>query len=101
VLLAKDYVELPPYVAHVDESLCDGNGLCVRECQYAAAIEMVEKEVNGRIVKQAHVNPALCKGCGACVAVCPTQAIQVKGWAVPQFDAVVDALLGAGGAQEL
>jgi heterodisulfide reductase subunit A len=99
VLLARDHVELPPYVAHVDESRCDGNALCVQECEYASAIEMVEKTINGRVVRQARVNPVSCKGCGACVAVCPTQAIQVKGWTVPQFEAMVSALLGGGGTE--
>jgi heterodisulfide reductase subunit A len=49
---------------------------------------MAEKD--GR--KVAVVNPALCKGCGACAAVCPTRAINVAGWTLDQFDAMVEAI---------
>ncbi len=42
---------------------------------------------------RAVVNPALCSGCGACVAVCPTRAIDLAGWTLEQYDAMVDALL--------
>jgi heterodisulfide reductase subunit A len=41
----------------------------------------------------AEINGALCKGCGACVAVCPKEAIELKGWTVEQYDAMVDAIL--------
>ena len=68
--------------------LCTGCGLCPPECSYDGALMMTEK--NGK--KVAVVNPALCKGCGACVAVCPTRAINVAGWTLDQFDAMVDAI---------
>jgi len=32
-------------------------------------------------------------GCGACVAVCPSRAIEVAGWTLDQFDAMVDAIV--------
>jgi heterodisulfide reductase subunit A len=37
-LLAKDHVEMEPFVARVDPSRCDGCGLCLEACQYAGAI---------------------------------------------------------------
>jgi heterodisulfide reductase subunit A2 len=40
----------------------------------------------------AEVNAGLCKGCGACVAVCPTRAIDLQGWSLEQFDAMVDGI---------
>ncbi len=92
VILSGDYVELDPFVAEVDLSRCEGTGLCAQECPYTGTITMVEMEVDGKKVKRAQVNPALCKGCGACVAVCPNGAINVKGWTLLQFEAMVDAL---------
>jgi heterodisulfide reductase subunit A len=41
----------------------------------------------------AEINAALCKGCGACAAACPKEAIELKGWTVEQYDAMVDAIL--------
>ncbi len=92
IILSSREVELPPFVAEVDQSRCDGCGLCVEECQYSGALALVELEVGAEQVQRAQVNPALCKGCGACVAVCPHRAIDVKGWTLPQFEAMVEAL---------
>ena len=44
-------------------------------------------------VQKAEVNPALCTGCGACVAVCPENAINVKGWTLKQYEAMVDMIV--------
>lgn len=88
ILLAEPDIPLEPFVAVVDERKCTGCGLCPAECSYDGALMMDEK--NGK--KVALVNPALCKGCGACVAVCPTRAINVAGWTLDQFDAMVDAI---------
>ncbi len=99
VILSGDYVELHPFVAEVDLSRCEGAGLCAEACEYKGAISLVEMNVDGRAVRRAEVNPALCKGCGACVAVCPNRAIDVKGWTLPQFEAMVDALVAEAPAQ--
>ena len=88
ILLAEPDIPLEPFVAVVDEAKCTGCGLCPAECSYEGALMMTEK--NGK--KLAQVNPALCKGCGACVAVCPVRAIDVAGWTLDQFDAMVDAI---------
>ena len=88
ILLAEPDIPLEPFVAVVDEAKCTGCGLCPAECSYEGALMMTEK--NGK--QLALVNPALCKGCGACVAVCPARAIDVAGWTLDQFDAMVDAI---------
>lgn len=93
VILGGDYVELDPFVAKVDLSRCEGTGACVEACAYKGAITLTEVTLDGRTVKRAEVNPALCKGCGACVAVCPNRAIDVNGWTLEQFEAMVDALV--------
>jgi heterodisulfide reductase subunit A len=88
ILLAEPDIPLEPFVAVVDEKKCTGCGLCPAECSYDGALTMGEH--NGK--KVAVVNPALCKGCGACVAVCPVRAINVAGWTLDQFDAMVEAI---------
>ncbi len=88
-ILTRGYVELDPFVAEVDLSKCTGTGACVAACLREGALEMVEKE--GR--QAARVNPALCLGCGACVAVCPQNAINVQGWTLKQYEAMVDMIV--------
>jgi heterodisulfide reductase subunit A len=87
-VLRKGYVELDPYVASVDLARCEGSGRCVEECPLAGALQMVG-EGDRRYVE---VNPAVCNGCGCCVAVCPTRALQVNGWTLDQYEAMVDAI---------
>lgn len=94
-LLTKGYVELDPYVAQVDLSRCTGKGLCTEVCPTEGALRMVELLVDGKKVKRAQVNPALCTGCGICVAVCPDNAIDVNGWKLEQYEAMVDTIAAA------
>jgi heterodisulfide reductase subunit A len=92
IALGKGYVELEPFVAQVDPALCDGCGLCLPECSYQGALTLTDLELDGQVEHKALVNPALCRGCGACAAVCPHRAINVSGWTLDQFDAMVDAI---------
>ena len=92
-LLARGYVELDPFVAEVDLDKCQGSGACVEACLREGALSLVELEVGGQKVKRAQVTPALCLGCGACVAVCPENAIEVKGWTLKQYEAMVDMIV--------
>jgi heterodisulfide reductase subunit A len=92
-LLAHDYVEMEPFVAKVDPSRCTGTGACLDACRYAGAIALQEVEIEeGVFVRRAYVNPVACKGCGACVPVCPTAAIDVQGWEMDQFRAMIEAI---------
>jgi len=90
-ILSRGHVELDPFVAVVDASRCDGCGECVAACGYKGVITVRGAAADRKAV--AEINPALCKGCGACVAACPQRAIQLKGWTVEQFEAMVDAIL--------
>lgn len=92
-LLAKGFVELDPFVAEVDLEKCRGTGACVEACLGDGALMLVDLEVDGQLVKKAQVSPAFCLGCGACVAVCPENAINVKGWTLKQYEAMVDAIV--------
>jgi len=91
-LLGRGKVELPPFVASVDEHKCNGMGACVEVCLYEGALALQTFEENGEQIKRAVVTPANCVGCGACVSACPNQAIDVQGWTLAQYEAMVQAL---------
>jgi heterodisulfide reductase subunit A len=93
--LSRDVVELDPFVAEVDAEKCTGCDRCFSECAYTGALFKESVQTDGRAEVKARVNPGLCFGCGACVAVCPTRAIDLKGWTLDQFDAMVDGLVAA------
>jgi len=92
-ILTRGYVELDPFIAKVDLSKCQGTGACLEACLAEGALSLVDLEVGGEKGKRAKVNPALCLGCGACVAVCPENAIDVQGWTLGQYEAMVDAIV--------
>ena len=91
-LLHQGQVELEPFVAQVDLEKCTGSGECVKVCLYEDAIAVKDVEVNGKVFKRAVVTPANCTGCGCCVSACPNQALDVQGWTIPQYDAMLDAI---------
>jgi len=92
-LLARGYVELDPFVAQVDMAKCKGSGACVDACLVDGALHLVEAEVEGQKVQRVQVTQALCTGCGACVAVCPENAIDINGWTLKQYEAMVDRIV--------
>ena len=92
-ILTRGYVELDPFVAEVDLSKCTGTGACVEACLAEGALFIADMDLEGRQVRRAQVNPALCLGCGACVAVCPENAINVQGWTLKQYEAMVDMIV--------
>lgn len=59
----------PSIKAFVDETLCNGCGVCVEACFFSA----ISMEDEG-----AKVSSTLCDGCGLCVWRCPTDAIAMK-----------------------
>ncbi len=91
-MFAKEDVELNPYVADVDLTLCTGEAQCVTQCAYEGALNIVHMEVDGEAVSRAQVNAGLCVGCGACVAVCPHRAINLNGWRLDQYEAMVEGI---------
>jgi heterodisulfide reductase subunit A len=92
-LLSRGYVELDPFVAEVDPEKCTGTGACVEACLCDGALALVETEVAGKRVSRARVTPAFCQGCGACVAVCLENAIDIAGWTLNQYEAMVDRMV--------
>ncbi|MFY9113910.1 MAG: CoB--CoM heterodisulfide reductase iron-sulfur subunit A family protein [Dethiobacteria bacterium] len=75
--LSSGKVKVEAQVSCVNESTCRGCGFCVEICPYSA-IELVEINRMGHMVKVARVNEALCKGCGACAAGCLSGSIQAR-----------------------
>jgi heterodisulfide reductase subunit A len=93
ILLGKGNVELEPFVAHVNPDRCTGSGECVKACAYEDAITLESLMVNGEQVQRAVVSPANCTGCGVCVSACPNRAIDVQGYELDKYEAMVDAIL--------
>jgi heterodisulfide reductase subunit A2 len=91
-LLGRGKVELPPFVASVDNEKCEGSGFCVQACVYEGAIALETFVENGQETRRAVVTPANCSGCGACVGVCPNRAIDIQAWTLAQYEAMVDAI---------
>jgi heterodisulfide reductase subunit A len=94
ILLSREVVELDPFVAEVNSEKCIACDRCLPECAYTGAL-VRETVKDGHSAAKVRVNPGLCVGCGVCVAVCPTRAIDLKGWTLDQFDAMVDGLVTA------
>jgi heterodisulfide reductase subunit A len=92
-LLRKGTVELEPFVAKVDLELCTGNGKCVEVCAYEDAITLEKFTVDGKEVQRAVVTPANCVGCGSCVSACPNRAIDLQGWTLKQYEAMIQAIV--------
>ncbi len=88
--MAKGKIYVEPIISCVDEELCIGCGLCMRNCAYSA-IEMVEGV--------ARVIEASCKGCGLCGASCPAQAITMRHFTDAQLGAALGAALEESGVK--
>ncbi len=85
-ILESGGVRLEPHVARVDPEKCKGHGECVKACPSPGAIYLNESN-------RAQVNEALCVSCGICVAVCPERAVDLQGYEIKQFEALVDAMV--------
>jgi heterodisulfide reductase subunit A len=92
VLLNSGKVDLEPYIARVDPERCKGTGECVRVCPQEDAIHLETFTENGKTLQRAVVTAANCNGCGVCVSACPNHAIDVQGWRLDEFGAMVEAI---------
>ncbi len=85
-ILSSDTLEAEGIIAHVNDDVCDGCGICRPICEYSA-IEIDDEK------KLAIINEGLCKGCGACVGACPSGAMEQKGYKDSQLVAMIEAAL--------
>jgi len=92
ILLGQGQVELEPYVARVDPERCQGTGECVQYCPQEDAIHLEMYSQDGRTFQRAVVVPANCNGCGVCVSVCPNRALDVQGYRLDEYEAMVEAI---------
>jgi len=76
----------------VDPARCNGTGECIKVCPQEDAIRMETFTENGQTKQQALVTPANCNGCGICVSACPNGAINVQGWTLVEFEAMVQTI---------
>jgi len=92
ILLGQGKVRLEPYVAKVDPAYCTGTGECMKVCPQEDAIHLETISENGSTYQKAVVTPANCNGCGICVSACPNKAINVQGWRLDEYEAMVEAI---------
>ena len=71
-----------PEIAHANEEVCAGCGLCESICAYQAP------KVDERL-RIAIVNEALCEGCGACAGLCPSGAMQLRNFGNKQLNNMI------------
>lgn len=92
ILLSRGEVELEPYIARVDTDRCQGTGECVRLCPREGAIQIETISVDSKSARRAVVTAANCNGCGVCVSACPNRAIDIQGWQLDEYEAMVQAI---------
>ena len=85
ILMAQGKVNVEAITAVVDETLCQGCGLCLKVCPYSSIRQDPETQI-------AQVTQASCAGCGTCVAECPFSAITQRHFTDQQIYAQIDAI---------
>ena len=53
---------------------------------------MEVSDTGAKSSRRAVVTAANCNGCGVCVSACPNRAIDVQGWQLDEYEAMVQAM---------
>ena len=85
ILMAQGKVNVEAITAVIDETLCQGCGMCVKVCPYSSIRQDPETQI-------AQVTQASCAGCGTCAAECPFSAISQRHFTDQQIYAQIDAI---------
>jgi len=88
-IISKDKYHTDAPIAHVNEDLCSGCGVCEKVCPYGA-IEMITETSDEETKRLSRVLEGVCKGCGSCVSACPSGAIEQKGFKHEQIISMID-----------
>ena len=90
-ILARGEIQLSMLKAVVNESACDGCGLCLEACPYQAIHPVtIPGQEETRLVR---VEETRCTGCGICQGSCPKKGIDVNDFTHAQLLAQIDAAL--------
>jgi heterodisulfide reductase subunit A len=92
-ILSKEAWTVEPLVAHVNNDLCSGCGICESVCGYNAI--KVEKQRDKTLAK---VSEGLCRGCGICSSACPMDAVTMPEYTDKQVVAQIKAVMQKGEA---
>ncbi len=84
-VLSDDEITQFVMISDVDETICGGEGICVKTCFFHACTIDTEKKISV-------VDPTLCRGCGNCVAACPTGARDLLIYPTESFYSSIDIL---------
>ncbi len=82
-VMARDEIEVEPFIAVVSEEFCSRCGICASICPYGAI----------SVDDYAKVDIRSCKGCGICVSTCPANAIDLAGFTREQIISQIEVIV--------
>jgi len=71
----KDGLAKTPFLAVVNEDLCDYCGECLKTCNVKCIGLSKDRKIKNKADRRARIDPEICLGCGACIPVCEKDAI--------------------------
>ena len=71
----QDGLAKTPFIAVVDEGLCDYCGDCLKTCNVKCIGLPKDRRTKLKSDRRAKIDPEVCLGCSACISVCEKEAI--------------------------
>jgi len=78
----QDGLAKTPFIAVVNQALCDYCGDCLKTCNVKCIGLAKESRTHDKADRRAKIKPDICLGCAACVSACEKEAI----WLEPRDD---------------